>query len=227
MKIVIEKLKANKEKSYLDFSSKLIPNVDKERFLGVRTPILRKMAKEMIDDGSYESFLLELPHYYIEENTLHGIILSNLKIDINKLLNLIDDFLPYVDNWSTCDLINPKIFKKYPELVHNKIKEWLRSKKIYTTRFAIDMLLGFYLDERFSPKDLVMISKIKTNEYYVKMAISWYYSFALIKQYDETILLFESKTLDRWIQNKSITKAIESYRISIERKDYLRTLKIK
>lgn len=226
MEIITKILFENQDLEYRDFNSKLIPNISKVKIIGVRIPIIRKIAKEIKDNSYIEEFLNELPHKYQEENILHGILLSMYK-DIDILLDELDKFLVYVDNWAITDIISPKIFKKYPDKVYNKIKMWINSGDEYTIRFGIVSLLQFYLDNNFTLDILEIVSKIKSNYFYVNMAIAWFYSFALIKQYDTTIKYFEDKKLDKWIHNKSIQKAIESYRISKERKEYLRKLKIK
>lgn len=212
--------------TYREFNAKLIPNIDFNTVIGVRTPQIRNYAKELSKSEIKTQFLKELPHKYFEENCLHAALVCNISNDINVVLSYVDDFLPYIDNWATCDMFSPKIFKKYPAEISAKIDQWLKSNHTYTIRFGIVTALQLYLDEHFNPTMLTTLANIHTDEYYINMAIAWYYSFALIKQYPSAIKLFESKTLDCWIQNKSIQKAIESYRISDEHKAYLRTLKI-
>ena len=217
----------NQDIKYRDFNSKLIPNIDSNKIIGVRMPILRKIGKDIYQEDYIDRFLEELPHKYHEENILHGIILTLKYKDIDILLNKLDIFLPYVDNWAITDVISPKIFKKYPDKVYSKIKIWVNSDNEYTIRFGVVSLLQFFLDEDFREEELELVKNIDSEYFYVKMAISWFYSFALIKQYDKTIKYFEDRVLDKWIHNKSIQKAIESYRISDDRKKYLRSLKIK
>ena len=211
------------EEEYREFSSKLIPTVDKSTVIGVRIPLLRKYAKSLED---YEDFLDDLPHKYFEENNLHAFLIERER-DFDACIEKLDVFLPYVDNWAVTDVIRPKLFKKYPDLVLDKIKVWLDSEYEYVVRFGVVSLLQFYLDDNFNTQILDIIKNINSNYFYVNMAIAWFYSFALIKQYDSTIKYFEDRRLDKWIHNKSIQKAIESYRISEERKTYLRSLKIK
>lgn len=211
---------------FRDFNAKLIPNIDKEKVIGVRTPDMRKLAKELIKSGEWKEFILELPHQYQEENCIHGYILGGIKEDYDQVMAYLEEFLPYVNNWAVCDVISPKIFKKHPREVYEKIKGWVKSEHEYTVRFGVVSLLQFFLDEEFLPEMLQLVADIHREEYYINMAIAWYISFALIKQYETTLPLMEGKTLDPWIQNKSIQKAIESYRISDERKDYLRTMKM-
>lgn len=223
---IVKILFQNQDLKYRDFHSSLVPNIEKDKFIGVRTPVLRKLAKEMIKDGSYKDFIKELPHSYVEENTLHSCILSLIK-DLDELIIEIDKFLPYIDNWGTCDLMSPKAFKKDHGRILDKVKEWINTKDVYSIRFGIVTLLSFYLDEFFSVEINELVLSIKSDEYYVNMAIAWYFSYALIKQYDSTIDIFEAYKLDKWVHNKSIQKAIESFRISDEKKNYLRTLKLK
>lgn len=211
---------------YRDFNAKLIPETDKERIIGVRTPELRKYARTLVKSGEWKEFVSELPHQYHEENCLHGFILGILKVDYEEFILLLDAFLPYVDNWAVCDGICPKIFKKYPAETYEKIKIWLKDSHPYTVRFGLVSLLQYFLDEEFQPEMLSLAAELHREEYYINMAIAWYLSFALIKQYEYTLPLIESKTLEPWIQNKTIQKAIESYRISEDRKAYLRTLKV-
>lgn len=227
MQEIVKRLFEMQDLKYGDFHSKLIPNVDKERIIGIRTPEMRKLAKTLSKEAETEGFMRELPHYYYEENNLHGFLIGHMAKSPKEALDMIDEFLPYVDNWATCDCLPPKIIGRDLKLLRETVIPWLKSEEVYRVRFAIVAMLSFLLEEGFEAEDLKRLSKIKTDEYYINMAIAWYYSFALIKQYDATIGLIESKTLEKWIQNKSIQKAIESYRISAERKDYLRTLKIK
>ena len=226
MKKIVDKLFLYQDLKYRDFHSSLIPNIEKNRFIGVRTPQLRKIAKEMIKDGSYREFVKGLPHYYYEENTLHSCILSLYK-DLDELILELDKFLPYINNWATCDLLSPKIFKKDSDCILDKVKEWINTKDVYSIRFGIVTLLSFYLDDNFSDEINEIVLSIKSNEYYVNMAIAWYFSYALIKQYDYTIGIFKNNKLDVWVHNKAIQKAIESYRISNDTKEYLRSLKRK
>lgn len=212
--------------SYRDFHSKLVPTIDKETIIGIRTPQLRKFAKEFVKLDECEEFLNTLPHRYYEENNLHAFLLEMMK-DYDKLVERIEKFLPYVDNWATCDAMRPKVFKKHlPELLP-KIKEWIASDRVYTVRFGIGMLLSFYLDEGFEREHLEMVAGIRSEEYYVNMMIAWYFATALAKQYEATIPYIEAKRLDDWTHNKIIQKAIESYRVTDERKAYLRTWRIK
>lgn len=221
---------AMQDENYRDFHAKLIPNVDKETIIGVRVPRMRAYAKTVWKQAPEmaRAFLEVIPHKYYEENCLHGLLIGVLSETADEALRLIDRFLPYIDNWATCDMLPPKIFASDLARVRETVLPWLASEETYRVRFAIVTLLTFFLEEEtFAQTDLARLAAIHSEEYYVNMAIAWYYSFALIKQYERTIGLFEARTLTPWVQNKSIQKAIESYRIAPERKAYLRTLKIK
>lgn len=238
MDLITEKLFALKDEKYKEFSSRLLPTIEKDRVIGVKTPILRNLAKELIRDyrGEVDVFMKGLPHYYLEENTLHGILISLVATSSQDALTMLDKFLPYVDNWATCDTISPKIFNKDLPTVRKRMEEWLSTdsdgklvfeSEVYKVRFAVVTMLQFFLGKGFEKEDIPMLAKIKSGEYYINMAIAWYYSFALIKQYEDTIWLFQEENLDQWIHNKSIQKALESRRIADDRKSYLRTLKVK
>lgn len=209
---------------YRDFNAKLIPNIDKEKIIGVRSPELKKLAKEFSKREDIDEFLQDLPHKFYEENNLHCFILSTVK-DFDYLIKMTEEILPYIDNWATCDSFSPPIFKKYPREVYKKIKEWIKSDKTYIKRYGIVRLMNNYLDDEFLPEMLELVSSIKSDEYYINMAIAWYFSFALIKQYDHTIGLIEGKIMDKFVHNKSIQKAVESRRIDDDTKEYLKTLK--
>jgi 3-methyladenine DNA glycosylase AlkD len=211
---------------YKEFASKLIPTVNPETVIGVRTPDLRKLAKEFSKIPEASEFLNILPHVYYEENNLHGFLIETLR-DYDAAVAAVDRFLPYIDNWATCDLISPKLFKKHLPELYEKIKIWLKSGRIYTVRFGIGMLMSFYLDDDFRPDLLELVAGIRSDEYYVNMMIAWYFATALTKQYGAALPYLRERRLEKWTHNKSIQKAIESYRISDEVKAYLRTLKIK
>lgn len=211
---------------YKKFISKLIPTVDPDSIIGVRTPALRSYFKKIKAIDCKDQFLKSLPHKFYEENNLHASYIGQIS-DIDDVLTQLEIFLPYVNNWATCDSLPPKIFRKHPQKVYERVDIWLQSEHTYTVRFAIVTLLNYYLDEHFKPEMLNRLAKIQTKEYYINMAIAWYYSYALIKQYDAAIKLFEEKSLDKWIHNKSIQKAVESLRISSENKEYLRNLRVK
>lgn len=227
MELITNVLFENQDLSYKDFSSKLIPNITKEKIIGVRTPILRDLAIDIKDCDYVDDFFNELPHKYQEENILHGILLTLKYKDIDILLEKLDDFLIYADNWAVTDVISPKIFKKYPDKVYEYIKKWVNSKYEFMIRFGVVSLLQFYLDENYNVDILNLVRNINCDYFYVRMAMAWFYSFALIKQYDTTIKYFEEHKLDKWVHNKSIQKAIDSYRITDDKKEYLRSLRIK
>lgn len=219
-----EELFKLQDKKYQELQYKIIPNVD--NIIGVRTPELRKLAKKLVKENNYKSFLEELPHKYFDENQLHAFIISEIK-DYNECITYTNKFLPYIDNWATCDQMSPKVFKKNRDNLLKEIKVWIKSKETYTIRFAIGMLMSYFLYEDFDKKYLELVSKIKSNEYYVNMMIAWYFATALAKQYKDTIIYLENNKLDTWVHNKTIQKAIESYRITESQKEYLKTLKIK
>ena len=223
MKKVLDELNKNKDNNYKLYISKLIPNINRNVILGVRIPELRIISKKL-NQNDYINFLNELPHKYLEENILHSIILSSIK-DVNDLVIKLDNFLPVVDNWCVCDVLNPKILKNDLNTTYKYIKLCIKSEYPYKIRFGITMLMRYYLDNNFIDEYNELIIKIKNDNYYVNMAIAWYFSTALIKQYDKTIKIFENKRLNKWLHNKSIQKAIESYRLSNDKKNYLKTLK--
>jgi len=221
-----ERLFALQDLKYRDFHSSLMPTVDKNLVIGVRTPELRKLAKEMAGDPEITEFLTDLPHKYYEENNLHGMIIEMEK-DFGCCIAVLEEFLPYVDNWATCDLISPKVFKKHTADLLPYIKEWIASEHTYTCRFGMKMLMTWFLDEEFSLEYPEMVAAVHSEEYYVNMMRAWYFATALAKQYDAVIPFIENRRLDVWTHNKTIQKAIESFRITSEQKAYLRTLKIK
>ena len=221
-----ERLFKLQDKKYGEFQIKLIPTVNPESIIGVRTKELRELAKEIIKDNNYEEFLNALPHKYFEENQLHAFIISEIK-DYDECLNYISEFLPYVDNWATCDQMSPKVFKKHHDKLIEEIKKWIKSKETYTIRFGICALMQHYLDDDFKKEYLSFVYNIKSEEYYVNMMKAWYFATALAKQYDNAVKVLEGNYLDTWTHNKTIQKAIESYRITSEQKTYLRSLKHK
>ena len=212
------------DKEYMKFLSKLTPNVSEDTIIGVRIPEIRKLAKKLVKNNEYEDFLKELPHKYYDENLLHGAIISESK-DFEKCIKLLDNFLPFVDNWAVCDTISPKIFKKYKKELIEKIKEWSQSDKTYTCRFGVEMLMTHFLDEDFKKEYLEVVADIHSEEYYVKMVVAWFFATALAKQWDYAVIYLEDNRLDVWMHNKTIQKARESLRISLEKKEYLKKLK--
>ena len=219
-------LLSQKDLAYRDFSAKLIPNIDKESVIGVRTPVLRKFAKEIYGTNNAEDFLCCLPHDYLEQNHLHAFLIEQEK-DIEKALMLTNTFLPFVDNWATCDCFRPKIFRKHLDTVYKNILIWIKSDHVYTKRYAIGLLLSFYLDSHFDPMHLKLVSDIKSNEYYINMMIAWYFATAIAKKPQHAIPYIEQQILDTWTHNKTISKACESFRVDEETKSYLKTLRIR
>ena len=221
---LIDKLFEYEDEKYGNFQVKLTPGLNRDRVIGVRVPIVRKIAKEVSNSIESREYIKVLPHFYYDENMLHGLIISEIK-DYDECIKEVDRFLPYVDNWAVCDIMSPKVFKKNKDRLLIKINEWIRSDRVYTIRFAIEMLMSHYLDGDYK-KEYMNIPLISNNqEYYVRMMIAWFYATALAKQYDDAIKIIEDRKLDKWTHNKIIQKAIESYRISEENKTYLRSLK--
>lgn len=207
-----------------DFSAKLTPGIDREKFLGVRIPASRKLAKEIIKENEHKDFLNSLPHKYYDENILHSILISEIK-DYDECIKYVDEFLPYVDNWAVCDTMSPKAFKNKHERLMNDILRWVDSDQTYTIRFGLKILMAHFLDNDFKNEYLKIPAKIKSDEYYINMMIAWFYATALAKQWDNTIVFIENGVLDKWVHNKAIQKARESYRITAEQKEYLKSLK--
>lgn len=221
---IVKLLFEKRDEEYAAFQAKLTPTVDEKLFIGVRVPEVRKLAKQLKGDPVADKFIEKLPHKYYDENMLHGLLVSEIK-DFDKAIEETDRFLPYVDNWAVCDIMSPKIFKKHKDDLIKHIKKWVKSKKTYTCRFGVEMLMSHYLDEDFKAEYLDIPAKVKSDEYYVNMMLAWFYATALAKQWESTIPYIENKVLAPWVHNKTIQKAIESYRITDEQKTYLRTLK--
>ena len=219
-----KELKKLQDKGYREMQVTIIPTLEADSIIGVRTPALRQLAKEFAKREDISVFLSDLPHKFFEENQLHAFILSGMK-DAESCIRLVDEFLPYVDNWATCDQMSPKVFKKHKQLLLEYVDKWIRSEHTYVKRFAIGMLMEHFLDEDFKTSYLTKVSKIRSEEYYVNMMIAWYFATALAKQYEDTLPFIEKQKLDKWTHNKSIQKAVESYRITPEQKEYLKTLK--
>lgn len=225
-KYVQDRLFQLRDLNYREFNCKLIPTVDPATVIGVRTPELRSFAREFSKTPESADFLKNLPHKYYEENNLHGFLIELMK-DYGQAIAALDAFLPYVDNWATCDLIRPRVFKKHlPELLE-QIKIWLASEHPYTVRFGIEMLMTFYLDEYFRTEYLEWVAGVQSGEYYVNMMVAWYFATALAKQYETALPLIEQHRLEPWTHNKAIQKAVESYRVTSGQKDHLRSLKVK
>lgn len=225
MKVDIQQeLFSMQDLSYRDFQAKLMPTVDKERIIGVRTPRLRVFAKELGKTEEAEKFLKVLPHLYYEENNLHGLLLEQIK-DYPVLIKELNRFLPFIDNWATCDLLAVRTVKKHLDIFTEEIDRWLSAEHTYTIRFGIGMFMRYYLEERFSLEYPEKVAGIHSEEYYVNMMRAWYFATALAKQYEAVLPFLEENCLDLWTHNKTIQKAVESYRFTPEQKACLRTLK--
>lgn len=216
-----------KDEKYRIFTQKLIPNIPLENVIGVRIPALRTLAKKLYKEKNEECsvFLSELPHKYLDENMLHSFLICQLK-DFNEVIILTEKFLPYVDNWAVCDSFAPKVFSKHLDILLPKIKKWISSSHTYTVRYAIGLLLQYYLDDAFKEEYLKLVANVKSNEYYINMMIAWFFAESLAKQKDTTLPFLQNKILEKWTHNKAIQKAIESRRIDADFKLYLRSLKV-
>lgn len=216
------------DEAYRDFHAALVPDIAKETIIGVRTPLLRKYAKRLIDEKKDLAFLDCLPHYYYDENTLHGFIIAYMK-NFDKCLAAVEKFLPYINNWATCDLMKPKVFASNRKELLKAIKRWISSPEqdTYTVRYAIVMLMTHFLSENFSSEINFLVASIDSDDYYIKMAAAWYFASALSKQYPYTIELFETNAIPEWVHNKAISKALDSRCIARPRKEYLKTLRQK
>ena len=206
---------------YRDFHSKLMPETDKETVIGIRTPVLRKFAKEFAGTSEAEAFLRQLPHRYYEENNLHMMLITGIK-DYEKCMEEIQRFLPCIDNWATCDYPAPKCFARHKDQVLDEAKRWISSGETYVIRYGIGMLMRLFLDEDFSSEYLEMAAAVQSQEYYVNMMIAWYFATALAKQWDATVPYIEQHKLSDWVHRKTVQKAVESYRITPEQKEYLK-----
>ena len=219
-----ERLMKVKDDEYKEFQAKLVPNIPKEKIIGIRTPEMRKIAKEVYESKDRDAFLNELPHQYYEENLIHFFVITMIK-DFDESIKRVEEFLPYVDCWPVSDQATPKAFKKNHDKLLPYIKKWIASKHLYTARFGIRMLMNEFLDSDFNKEYLGIVASIKSDEYYLNMMIAWYFATALAKKYDETIPYFEKHILSEWVHKKAIQKAIESYRVTDEHKECLRKLK--
>lgn len=224
MEYIRERLLACQDKEYGDFHAKLVPNLPRENIIGVRVPVLRKLAKELRRMPEGEVFLEELPHQTYDENMLHGLMLTQEK-DYQECLQKVKRFLPYIDNWAVCDCLSPKVFQRHREELMEEIPAWASSGEVYTCRFGLEMLMKHFLEEDFREAYLEIPAGVRSEEYYVNMMIAWFYATALSKQWESAIPYLENRTLTEWVHNKTIQKAIESYRITPQQKAYLRTLK--
>jgi len=226
MQTITEQLFELQDPEYKQFHSKLMPTISPEVIIGVRTPKLRKLARQIAKSTEVERFIEQLPHHYYEENNLHGFLIEDIK-DFDECIQALNDFLPYVDNWATCDMMAPKVLKKDLPKLYEWIKVWIASGETYTIRFGVNMLMKYFLEDVFSPEYPELVASVRSEEYYVKMVVAWYFATALAKQYDAVLPYLTEHKLDVWTHNKTIQKAVESYRITPEQKAYLKTLRQK
>lgn len=224
--MILDDLLENRDEKYADFNARLIPTIERSKILGVRMPILRKITKNRYTELEENDFLKQLPHKYQEENLIHGIMISEIQ-NLELCIKELDRFLSFVDNWAVCDVLSPNVLKNDREKALRKVDLWLKSECVYTVRFAISVLMQYFLDKEFNDKYLEKVAKIENDDYYVKMMQAWYFATALVKQWKDAIVYLEKKKLKTWVHNKTIQKAIESRRISAENKEYLKALKIK
>lgn len=209
---------------YREFSSALMPTVNADTVIGIRTPLLRAYAKKLINDGRSQYFIESLPHRYYEQNNLHAFIIEQAK-DFDECIRQIEIFLPYIDNWATCDSLSPKCLRKNKPALLTKIRDWVTSPHEFTVRFALKCLMAHFLDDDFENSYLNIAASPKRDEYYINMMVAWFFATALAKQWDAAVPYIEKRKLSPWIHAKTIQKACESYRITDEQKTFLRTLK--
>ena len=228
IKKIKNELLSMQDKTYKDFHSKLMPTINSNSIIGVRVPVLRDYAKKLFKENSIESlnsFLKNLPHEFYEENNIHAFIIEKIN-NFDECIFYLENFLPYIDNWATCDMLNPKIFKTNYEKLLEKIYQWINSDSVYTVRFGIGMLMRFFLDEKFETKYLDLVASINSEEYYINMMRAWFFATALAKQYDQTLPYIKNYSLDKWTHNKTIQKANESFRITKDQKEELKKFRL-
>ncbi|MBO5264292.1 MAG: DNA alkylation repair protein [Bacteroidaceae bacterium] len=223
--MVVSCLKDMSDAAFAIFTAKLLPTVERSRIIGVRTPQLRSLAREMLRNGSAQAFMAQLPHRYFEENLLHSLLLSLLKQPVGEVLALVDSFLPFVDNWAVCDQLRPRAFVGNAAFVYPYVRKWLGSEQEYVRRYGIVASMTYFLDADFDKTMLNDVARVPATEYYVKMAVAWYFSFAFVKQWESALPYIEQRLLPREVHNKAIQKSVESLRITPERKEYLRSLR--
>ncbi|WP_026664018.1 DNA alkylation repair protein [Butyrivibrio sp. AE2015] len=221
---VYERLLNSQDKEYREFQIKLVPNMSSEVMIGVRTPDMRRIAKEVFNSDERDAFLKELPHKYYEENLVHFFLIAMIK-NFDECVKAVDEFLPYVDCWPVSDQATPKCFKKNHEKLLPYIKKWIASDHVYTARFGIRMLMNEFLEDDFKEEYLELVASKRGEDYYLKMMVAWYFATALAKRYDESVKYIEEKKLDNWVLKKAIQKAVESYRVTDEHKEYLKTFR--
>jgi len=222
--LIYERLNACRDEAYRDFQSRLVPNIPGERILGVRTPDLRRLARELKGTREAEAFLAALPHHYYEENLLHFFLIAMIK-DFEACARAVEAFLPFVDCWPVCDQASPRVFAKQHEKLLPLIRKWITSEHVYTVRFGLRMLMNEFLGEDFRPEYLAWAAAVKGEEYYIKMMVAWFFATALAKQYEASIVYIEERRLTPWIHKKAIQKALESFRVAPEHKEYLKALR--
>lgn len=215
---------AMQDPKYRDFHARLIPTVETDRIIGVRTPELRRFAKTLAKEPGALAYLDILPHHYYEENNLHAFLIETIR-DFDTAMAYTEKFLPYIDNWATCDMFSPKVFRKHPEEVYDRVRVWLNSEHTYTVRYGVVTLMGQFLGEQFRPEMLDLAAKACCGEYYINMAVAWYFSMALVKRQEAALAFLREGRLPAWVHNKAIQKAVESYQLSLEEKAYLRILR--
>ena len=228
IKKIKNELLSMQDKTYKDFHSKLMPTINSNSIIGVRVPVLRDYAKKLFKENSIESlnsFLKNLPHEFYEENNIHAFLIEKIN-NFDECIFYLEEFLPYIDNWATCDMLNPKIFKNNCEKLLEKIYQWINSDSVYTVRFAIGMLMRYFLDEKFETKYLDLVVSINSEEYYINMMRAWFFATALAKQYDQTLPYIKNYSLDKWTHNKTIQKANESFRITKDQKEELKKFRL-
>jgi 3-methyladenine DNA glycosylase AlkD len=221
---VYERLLAVKDPEYREFQAKLVPNIDPATIIGVRTPDMRNIAKEVAKSKERDAFLQELPHKYYEENLVHFFVIAQIK-DFDECVKRVEEFLPYVDCWPVSDQATPKSFKKNHHNLLPYIKKWIASDHVYTARFGIRMLMNEFLGDEFKDEYAQMVAEKKGEDYYLKMMVAWYFATALAKNYDETVKYIENHCLDEWVHKKAIQKAVESFRVTDEHKEYLKSFR--
>lgn len=221
---IYERLIRERDDAYRAFQTKLVPNIAPETIVGVRTPALRRIAKELFESADRDAFLSDLPHRYYEENLVHFFMTAMFR-EFDACISMTEAFLPYVDCWPVSDQATPKTFRKNHEKLLPYIRKWIASEHVYTARFGLRMLMNEFLDGDFKPEYLALAASKQGDDYYLKMMVAWFFATALAKQYDETVPYFETRRLDEWTHRKAIQKAIESYRVSDEHKAYLRNLR--
>lgn len=220
-----ERLFALQDKNYGDFHSSLLPGFPREYFIGIRVPVLRKFVKGYKKEEEAREFLTQIPHTYYEESMVHAFLIAEIN-DYDTCIKAVEAFLPYVNNWAVCDGLSPKVFKDHKQELLEKIKQWIPSEHTYICRFGMGMLMRWFLDEDFRPEYLKMPASVRSEEYYVNMMIAWFFATALAKQWDAAIPYLQNPVLEPWTHNKTIQKARESFRITPEQKEYLKTLKV-